>query len=131
VGAERALTVVGLQTLLMSGVRDYRERAGVARYESRALASAAALDYVLMLATQTARAPIPAQEADRAIHDGIARAVDDALLLLRAIAGVNDAAARAFVRSGLETVRAALEGETLTGDDRRFALIALAADVSS
>jgi hypothetical protein len=84
-----------------------------------------------MLATQTAHAPIPAPEADRAIRDGIARAVDDALVLLRAIAAINDGAARSFVRSGVTTVRAAMAAESIAGDERRFALIALAADVSS
>jgi hypothetical protein len=115
----------------MSGVRDYRACAGVAQHEAQALAAAAALDYVLMLATQTAHAPIPALEAERAIHDGIARAVDDALVLLRAIAGVNDRAARSFVRNGVATVRAAMAAESIASDERRFALIALAADVSS
>jgi hypothetical protein len=131
VGPERALNALGLQTLLMSGVRDFREHGGVARHEAKVLAAAASLDYVLMLATQTAHAPIPAQESDNAIRAGIARAVDDALLLLRAIAGANDGGARTFVRNGLPTVKAAMDAEGLTCDDRRFALIALAADVSA
>lgn len=115
----------------MSGVRDYRGLGAVAPLESGALASAAALDYVLMLATQTAHAPIPAAEADRAIRDGIARAVDDALLLLRAIAAAPHGTARAFVRDGLHTVKAAMQAEGLTDHQRRFAVIALAADVSA
>jgi hypothetical protein len=81
------------------------------------LASAAALDYVLMLATQTA--------------DGIARAVDDALLLLRAIAASNDRRVHAFVRDGVRTLQTAIAAENLAGDKRRFALLALAHDVSA
>jgi hypothetical protein len=131
VGADRALNVVGVQALLMSGVRDYRALAAVARHESQLLASAAALDYVLMLATQTAGAPVPAAQADRAIRDGLARAVDDALLLLRAIAAARDSAAHAFVRNGLATLRAAIDAEALADDNRRFALIALADEVSA
>lgn len=129
-GSVGAVNVVGLQALLMSGVRDFRELDGVARQESQALASAAALDYVLMLATQTSNAPIPAEQAERAICDGIARAADDALLLLRAIAGAGDRAAHAFVRDGLETIRAAIGAAGLADDNRRFALIALADEVS-
>jgi NADH:ubiquinone oxidoreductase subunit 6 (subunit J) len=96
VGSVGAVNVVGLHALLMSGVRDFRELAGVARYESQVLASAAALDYVLMLTTQTANTPIPAAQAEQAIRDGIA-----------------------------------LVAAALADDNRRFALIALADDVSA
>jgi hypothetical protein len=50
---------------------------------------------------------------------------------LRAIAAAPESAARAFVRTGLATVRTAMEAEALADDDRRFALIALADDVSA
>lgn len=122
--------VVDLQALLMGGVRQYRAQAEVARQAPQLLASAAALDYVLMLATHTAGTPVPAAQAERAIRDGVARAVDDALQLLRAIADTKESAARAFVRDGLPTLRKAIEAQALADDERRFALIALAGDVS-
>lgn len=130
-GAERALNVVGLQALLMSAVRDYRDRAGVAQQAPQVLATAAALDYVLMLATDTAHAQIPAAEAHQAMRDGLARAIDDALLLLGTLAAANDAPARAFVRDGVRTVRSVIDAEGLADDRRSFALIALAADVAT
>jgi hypothetical protein len=43
VGADRALSVVGLQALLMGGVRSYREHAAVAEQTHRLLATAASL----------------------------------------------------------------------------------------
>jgi hypothetical protein len=61
----------------------------------------------------------------------MSRAIDDALLLLRAIVQVNDVDARAFTREGLRTVRAAIDVEKLADDDRSFALIALADDLCS
>jgi hypothetical protein len=131
VGANRALSVVALQALLMSGVRNYRECAAVAEQTHRILATAASLDYVLMLATDTAGARIPAADAQRAIHDGMSRAIDDALLLLRAIVALNDIDARAFTREGLRTVRTAIDVESLGDDERSFALIALATDLCS
>ncbi len=130
-GTDRALNVVALQALLMSGVRDYRELDGVTSHTHRALATAASLDYVLMLATETAGTRIPAADAQRAIRDGFARAIDDALVLLSAIAQRKDARARAFARDGLRTVRGAIAAESLADDERAFTLIALASDLSS
>ncbi len=129
-GVDRALNVVALQKLLMSGVRTYREQFAVAAHTHRIMATAASLDYVLMLATGTAGTRIPTDDAQRAIRDGLARAVDDALLLLRAIVDVGDPAGLVFARDGVRTIRAAIEAETLGDDERTFALIALAADLS-
>jgi hypothetical protein len=131
VGADRAVSVVALQKLLMSGIRSYRDHAEVAKQTHRVLATAASLDYVLMLVTDTAGTRIAADDAQRAIREGLARAVDDALLLLRATIGVNAAGARTFAREGLRTVRAAVEAEALADDERTFAMIALATDLSS
>jgi hypothetical protein len=131
VGVDRALNVVALQALLMSGVRNYRDAPDVAAQTHRVLATAASLDYVLMLATDSAGTRIPSEDAQRAIRDGMSRAVDDALLLLRAIVRLDDIDARAFTREGLRTVRSAIDGEELTDDARAFALIALADDLFS
>ena len=128
-GVDRALIVVELQTLLMSGIRNYREHAGVAGQTHRMLATAASLDYVLMLVTDSAGTRIPSADAQRAIREGLARAVDDALVLLRAMIGVDAAGARAFSRDGLRTVRSAIDAEALGNDERMFATIALAADL--
>jgi hypothetical protein len=129
VGADRALNVVALQALLMRGVRNYRGLAAVGGQAGRLLATAAALDYVLMLASETAGTPIPAQQAQSAMRAGMTRAIDDALLLLRSLAGVDDPDARAFARAGLDTVRSVIGAEGLSDDDRTFALIALATDL--
>jgi hypothetical protein len=131
VGVNRALNVVALQALLMSGVRNYRDYPDVAAQSHRVLATAASLDYVLMLATDSAGTRIPPDDAQRAIREGMSRAIDDALLLLRAIVQVNDIDARAFTREGLRTVRAAIDVEELADDQRSFALIALADDLCS
>ena len=130
-GTDRSLNVVALQALLMSGVRTYRDEAALTSQTHRLLATAASRDYVLMLATDTAGTRIPAADARRAIHDGFARAVDDALLLLRAVASVDNPQARGFARDGLRTVRAAIEAEALGDDERSFAMIALANDLAS
>lgn len=128
-GADRAILVVGLQTLLMSGVRSYGEHDAVAQHTQRALATAAALDYVLMLATDTAGVRIAHDDAARAIHDGFARAVDDGIALVRAIVSLAEPDATAFAREGLRTLRAAMDSEALADEERRFAMIALASDV--
>jgi hypothetical protein len=129
-GADRALLVVALQTLLMGGVRNYGEDEVVAQQTPRALASAAALDYVLMLATETAGVRIAHDDAERAIHEGFIRAVDDGMRLIRAVAGTGDPDAIAFAREALRTFRAAMDAENINDDERRFTLIALAADIS-
>jgi hypothetical protein len=131
VGADRALSVVALQALLMSGVRNYSDLGGVAGQTHRLLATAASLDYVLMLATDAAGTRIPPSDAQRAIREGFARAIDDALLLLGAIVQHDDAAAHLFARDGLRTVRRAIQAESLADDDRTFAMIALATDLRS
>jgi len=131
VGANRALSVVALQALLMSGVRNYRDCDAVAAQAHRILATAASLDYVLMLVTDTAGVRIPADDAQRAIHDGMARAVDDALVLLRVIAALDDVDAQAFAREGVRTVRTAMQLEALADDARSFALIVHANDLAS
>ncbi len=131
-GVDRALSVVALQTLLMSGIRDYGDHEAVAAHTHRLLATAASLDYVLMLATDSVGTRIPQDDARRAIHDGFARAVDDALLLLRSIVSTNnDEETRVFARDGVRTVRAAIDAEALADDHRAFALIALATDLCS
>jgi len=129
-GADRALLVVALQTLLMGGVRNYGDDETVAFQTQRALASAAALDYVLMLATETAGVRIAHDDAERAIHDGFVRAVDDGLRLVRAIAATGDPDAIAFAREALRTLRSAVDSENLGESERRFELIALAADLA-
>lgn len=115
----------------MGGVRNYADHSGVALQTHRVLATAASLDYVLMLATDTAGTRIPPEDARRAIHDGFGRAVDDGLLLVRALVHVADPAAREFARAGLRTLRAAIEIEGLADDERTFAMIALATDLGS
>lgn len=112
----------------MRGIRDFDSDPGVAAQASRILATAAALDYVLMLATGAAGTRISSEDAGRAMREGIARAVDDGLLLLRAVLASDDAAARAFVREGVRTLRAAIDVESLASNDRRFAMIVLTSD---
>jgi hypothetical protein len=131
VGVDRAVSVVALQGLLMTGVRDFGEHAGVRAQTHRLLATAASLDYVLMLATGSAGTRIAPADAQRAIRAGLARAVDDALLLLGALALVDDGQTRTFAREGMRTVRSTIASEELTEDDRTFALIALATDLCS
>jgi hypothetical protein len=130
VGVDRSLNVIALQGLLMSGVRTYGDHAPVAAQTHRLLATAASLDYVLMLVTGTAGTRIPPDDSQRAIHDGLARAVDDALVLLRAVLPLRERGARAFARDGLRAVRAAIDAESLADDNRTFALIALATDLA-
>ena len=130
-GADRALNVVALQALLMSGIRNYRGHAEVAKHTHRVLATAASLDYVLMLVTGTAGTRIPPDDSQRAIHDGFSRAIDDALVLLRAVVPLRERGAHAFARDGLRAVRAAIDTESLADDNRTFTLIALATDLAS
>jgi hypothetical protein len=130
VGADRALLVVALQALLMSGVRNFGDDDEVQLQTQHALATAAALDYVLMLATETAGVRIAHDDAERAIHDGFVRAIDDGLRLVRAIADRGDPDAVAFAREGLRTLRTAIDAEQLGDSERRFDLIALAADLA-
>ncbi len=110
----------------MGGVRAYGSTADVASQTHRVLATAASLDYVLMLASDMAGTRIPPDDARRAIHDGFARAVDDGLSLLRAIVDLDDAVARDFVRQSLSVLRSAIDAEALADDERSFAMIVLA-----
>jgi hypothetical protein len=119
-----------LQSLLLTGVRDYGAGPAVARRQTHVLASAAALDYVLMLASGTAGTRIPAADAERAIAEGFGRGADDALVLLRAIVDDAPEGGIEFVRDQIPALRAALEAEHLASDERRFALIALASDAA-
>jgi len=90
------------------------------------LATAAALDYVLMLATGTAGVRIPERDAERAMHEGITRAVDDLIASATTIAESGTPAAIAFAREAAGPLRAVMREETLTSDERTFAVIALA-----
>lgn len=122
-GAERADVVVALQALLMIGVRSYGDDPAVAPLAQRVLATAAALDYVLALARGATGARIPPTDAERAMREGITRAVDDGLALGAAIGRLDGG--RDFARQAARTLRIAIESEQLGDDGRRFALIAL------
>jgi len=129
VGPDRAHVAVALQGLLMRGVRDFAALPAVAALTPRALATAAALDYVLMLATDTAGIRIPAVDAQRAIVDGLGRASDDGVALVRAIAVSDDGRANAYVREALQTLLDVNRDPAIATDDRRFAVITLASDI--
>lgn len=125
-GAERPGVVAALQAALMRAAGDFGDEEGFGPYRGRVLATAAALDYVLMLATGSAGVRIPQRDAERAIHDGIARAVDDLIAVATAIAQRETPAALAFARATATTLLAVVRDEELTTDERSFALIALA-----
>ncbi|HEX3465132.1 MAG TPA: hypothetical protein VHS78_13885 [Candidatus Elarobacter sp.] len=124
-GAERAQLVVALQSALMRAVGEFGEGEAFEPHRARVLATAAALDYVLMLATGTAGVRIPERDAERAIRDGIARGVDDLLAAASAIARTGTPEARAFAREAAASLRALVREEGLESDERSFALIAL------
>jgi hypothetical protein len=126
VGAERPDVVVTLQTALLRAVAGFGEDERFAPHKSRVLATAAALDYVLMLVTGTTGVRIPERDAERAIRDGIARAVDDLLAAAAAVVEIGTPEAIAFARSTARSLRAVLRDERLANDTRSFALIALA-----
>ncbi len=125
-GAERARVVVDLQGALMRAVGDFGTDARFAPHTNRVLATAAALDYVLMLASGAAGTRIAHDDAERAIHDGIARAVDDLITSATAIAALGTPQGCAFAREAARSLREILREESLESDERRFALIALA-----
>jgi hypothetical protein len=79
-----------------------------------------------MLATGTAGTRIPDDDAERAIHEGIARAVDDLLASATTIGALGTPEAKAFARATSRTLREVVQSEGLESDERRFALIALA-----
>lgn len=125
-GAQRAQLVVGLQSALMRAVGEFGEDPAFEPYRARILATAAALDYVLMLATGTAGVRIPERDAERAMRDGIVRGVDDLLYAAGLIARTETPEARAFAREAVASLRALVREEGLESDQRTFALIALA-----
>ncbi|HEY0395352.1 MAG TPA: hypothetical protein VGD01_12720 [Candidatus Elarobacter sp.] len=125
-GAERAQLVAALQAALMRAVGEFGADPAVDRHRARLLATAAALDYVLMLASGATGARIPARDAERAIHEGIARAADDLIETATALARGGDPDAVAFARDAAGALRAILRAEALGTDERSFAVIALA-----
>lgn len=92
----------------------------------RVLATAAALDYVLMLATGTTGVRIPERDAERAMREGLARAVDDLIAVATAVARSGTPEAVAFARETAGALRSILREEGLESDERSFAVIALA-----
>lgn len=125
-GAQRARFVVTVQAALMRAAGEFGEEAGIAELKSRALASAAALDYVLMLASGSAGTRIPRRDAERAIAEGCTRAVEDLLACGAAIAALGTPAALEFAHTTAHALHAFADEGSLASDDRRFALIALA-----
>ena len=110
----------------MRAVGEFGAAAEVEELRPRLLATAAALDYVLMLATGAAGARIPERDAERAIRDGIARAVDDLIAASTAVARGGTPDAVAFARETAAALREVLRAEALESDARSFAVIALA-----
>ncbi len=125
-GAERSRLVVALQGALMRAASEFGEEEWFTPHLQRVLATAAALDYVLMLATGTAGVRIPERDAERAMHEGITRAVDDLIAAATTIAQSGTPAAIAFARETAAPLRAVLREEALSSDERSFAVIALA-----
>ena len=125
-GAQRAQLVVALQSALMRAVGEFGDDPAFEPHRARVLATAAALDYVLMLATGTAGVRIPERDAERAMREGIVRGVDDLLHAASVIAGTDTPEARAFARAAAASLRAVVREEGLESDQRQFALIALA-----
>jgi hypothetical protein len=125
-GAERSQLVVALQAALLRAAAEFGDQDWFAPHHPRVLATAAALDYVLMLATGTAGVRIPERDAERAIHEGMARAVDDLIASATTIAESGTPAALAFARATAVPLRASLREEALASDERSFAVIALA-----
>ncbi|HTD32993.1 MAG TPA: hypothetical protein VK665_04995 [Candidatus Elarobacter sp.] len=125
-GARRAELVVALQSALMRAVGEFGEDPAFEPHRARVLATAAALDYVLMLASGTAGVRIPERDAERAMREGIARGVDDLLAAAGAIAKSGTPPARAFAREAGASLRAVVRAEGLESDERTFGLIALA-----
>ncbi|HYW53674.1 MAG TPA: hypothetical protein VE826_06885 [Dongiaceae bacterium] len=125
-GAERADVVVALQAALMRAVGEFGESGEVEPHRPRVLATAAALDYVLMLATGTTGVRIPERDAERAMREGIARAVDDLIAVTTAVARCATPEAVAFARETAGALRGIIREEALESDERSFAVIALA-----
>jgi hypothetical protein len=125
-GTERADLVVALQAALLRAASTFGEDRAFEELRPRVLATAAALDYVLMLARGAAGVRIAERDAERAIHDGIARAVDDLIVAATAVVRTGAPGAPAFARETAQSLLRALRDEAIGGDDRRFAVIALA-----
>ena len=125
-GPGRAELVVALQGALLRAAGDFGDDPAFAELRPRVLATAAALDYVLMLARGAAGVRIPERDAERAMRDGIVRAVDDCIAAATAIARSGGPGAGAFARETAQSLLRVLREEDLEGDDRRFAVIALA-----
>jgi hypothetical protein len=126
VGAERPRLVVELQAALLRAAAEFGDEDAFAPHHARVLATAAALDYVLMLATGTAGVRIPERDAERAIHEGFTRGVDDLIAVATTIAELGTPAARAFARDCAKPLREIVREEALENDERSFAVIALA-----
>ena len=125
-GAERPRLVVELQAALLRAAGEFGEEEAFVPHHARVLATAAALDYVLMLATGTAGVRIPERDAERAIHEGFVRGVDDLIAAATTIAALGTPPARAFARESAKSLRAIVRDEALENDERSFAVIALA-----
>lgn len=125
-GAERARLVVVLQRTLLGAVAEFGQEPGFAPHKERVLATAAALDYVLMLATESAGTRIPAADAERAIHDGLARGVDSLIAVATSVAKIGTPRAGAFAHETAATLGTIVRAEGLADHERTFALIALA-----
>jgi len=125
-GAERADRVVALQAALLRAASEFGSEPAFDDVRPRVLATAASLDYVLMLARRAAGARIPERDADRAIHEGIVRAVDDCIVAATAIARTDAPGAAAYARDVAHALQQVLREDSVDGDDRRFAVIVLA-----
>ena len=125
-GAERSELVVALQAALLRAAGEFGGEEWFAPHHARVLATAAALDYVLMLATGTAGVRIPSRDAERAMREGIERGVDDLILAATAIAQTARPDAVTFAHEVAKTLGAIVREEALANDARSFALIALA-----
>ena len=125
-GADRAQLVVTLQGALLRAAGEFGGHERFEPHRPRVLATAAALDYVLMLATGTTGVRIPERDAERAMHEGITRAVDDLIAAATAIGRIGSAPAIAFARETATSLGEVMRAEELASDERRFALIALA-----
>ena len=125
-GTGRAQLVVALQTALLRAVAEFGADESFEPHRARVLATAASLDYVLMLATGTTGVRIPARDAERAIHEGMARAADDLIAVATTIGRLGTPPAIEFSREAAAALRGILRDEQLETDDRRFAVIALA-----
>ena len=129
--------ILALQRMLMDGVRTYDDIESIGDYAQRFLATAAALDYVLMLVTETAGVRIAPDDAKRAIDDGLARALDDTLALISLLLDAKATDAHAFCSAhgtgeGMLTMLTGfMRDPKLATSERRFTLIAIANDLST